>query len=44
LLDQFQALKANGALASPTDCAQRLVAFALSPDFGAAAVADLRDF
>jgi NAD(P)-dependent dehydrogenase (short-subunit alcohol dehydrogenase family) len=44
LLDQFQALKANGALASPTDCAQRLVAFALSPDFGAEAVADLRDF
>jgi NAD(P)-dependent dehydrogenase (short-subunit alcohol dehydrogenase family) len=44
LRDQFQALKANGALASPEDCARRLVAFALSPDFGAAAVADLRDF
>ena len=43
LRDQFQALKANGALASPTDCAQRLVAFALSPDFGGAAVADLRE-
>ncbi|RYE96257.1 MAG: SDR family oxidoreductase [Oxalobacteraceae bacterium] len=44
LRDQFQALKANGALASPEDCAERLVAFALSPGFGAAAVADLRDF
>jgi benzil reductase ((S)-benzoin forming) len=44
LRDQFQALKANGALASPADCAERLVAFALSPGFGAAAVADLRDF
>jgi benzil reductase ((S)-benzoin forming) len=44
LRDQFQALKANGALASPEACAERLVAFALSPAFGAAAVADLRDF
>jgi len=44
LRDQFQALKANSALASPQDCAQKLVAFALSPRFGAAAVADLRDF
>ena len=44
LREQFQALKANGALASPEDCAERLVAFALSPGFGAAAVADLRDF
>lgn len=43
LRDQFEALKANGALASPEDCAQRLVAFALSPGFGAAAVADLRE-
>jgi NAD(P)-dependent dehydrogenase (short-subunit alcohol dehydrogenase family) len=43
LLDQFQALKANGALASPADCARKLVAFALSPGFGSAAVADLRD-
>ena len=40
---QFQALKANGALASPENCAQRLVAFALSPGFGTAAVADLRE-
>jgi benzil reductase ((S)-benzoin forming) len=44
LRDQFQALKANGALASPEDCAGRLVAFALGAGFGAAAVADLRDF
>jgi benzil reductase ((S)-benzoin forming) len=44
LRDQFQALKANGALASPADCAQRLVAFALGAGFGASAVADLRDF
>jgi len=44
LLEQFQALKANGALASPADCAQKLVAFALSAGFGSAAVADLRDF
>nr|WP_314630695.1 SDR family oxidoreductase [uncultured Noviherbaspirillum sp.] len=44
LRDQFQALKANGALASPEDCAKRLVAFALGAGFGAAAVADLRDF
>jgi len=44
LLEQFRALKANGALVSPADCAQKLVAFALSPSFGTAAVADLRDF
>ena len=44
LRDRFQALKAEGALASPQDCAQKLVAFALGPQFGAAAVADLRDF
>lgn len=44
LRDQFRTMKANGALASPQDCAQRLVAFALSPGFGAVAVADLRDF
>ncbi|SMP50042.1 hypothetical protein SAMN06295970_102377 [Noviherbaspirillum suwonense] len=44
LRDQFEALKANGALASPEDCAKRLLDFALSPAFGAAAVADLRDF
>ena len=44
LLEQFRALKANGALTSPADCAQKLVAFALSEEFGMAAVADLRDF
>jgi benzil reductase ((S)-benzoin forming) len=44
MLEQFRALKANGALASPADCAQKLVAFALGPEFGAAAVADLRDY
>jgi NAD(P)-dependent dehydrogenase (short-subunit alcohol dehydrogenase family) len=41
---QFQALKANGALSSPAECGRRLLDFALSPGFGAAAVADLRDF
>jgi benzil reductase ((S)-benzoin forming) len=44
LRDKFQALKADGALASPEDCAGKLVAFALSPGFGKDAVADLRDF
>lgn len=40
----FEALKRDGALASPEDCARRLVAFALSPGFGDTPVADLRDF
>lgn len=40
---QFEALKREGGLASPEDCAKRLVAFALSPVFGNAPVADLRD-
>lgn len=44
LRERFRELKASGALLSPEDCAQRLVEFALSPDFGATAVADLRDF
>lgn len=44
LRERFRELKASGALLSPEDCAQRLVEFALSPAFGAAAVADLRDF
>lgn len=42
--EQFEAMKRNGALASPADCATRLVDFALSDAFGAAPVADLRDF
>ena len=44
LREQFEAMKRNGALASPADCAARLVDFALSDAFGAAPVADLRDF
>jgi benzil reductase ((S)-benzoin forming) len=44
LRERFEALKRDGALTSPEDCARRLVAYALGPDFGNAAVADLRDF
>jgi len=44
LRDRFQELKSSGALTSPADCAGRLVDFALGEGFGAAAVADLRDF
>ena len=44
LREHFEALKRDGALASPEDCAKRLVAFALSPGFGDTPVADLRDF
>ena len=40
----FEGLKRDGALASPEDCAKRLVSFALSPGFGDTPVADLRDF
>jgi NAD(P)-dependent dehydrogenase (short-subunit alcohol dehydrogenase family) len=44
LRERFEALKRDGALTSPEDCARRLVAYALDPRFGDAPVADLRDF
>jgi len=43
LRQRFEALKRDGALSSPEDCARRLVAYALAPGFGDAPVADLRD-
>jgi NAD(P)-dependent dehydrogenase (short-subunit alcohol dehydrogenase family) len=44
LRERFEALKRDGALTSPEDCARRLVAYALGSGFGDAPVADLRDF
>ncbi|HEY8608602.1 MAG TPA: SDR family oxidoreductase [Noviherbaspirillum sp.] len=41
--ERFEALKREGALTSPEDCARRLVDFLLSGKFGEQAVADLRD-
>lgn len=43
LRERFEALKRDGGLATPADCARRLVGFALSPGFGQHPVADLRD-
>jgi NAD(P)-dependent dehydrogenase (short-subunit alcohol dehydrogenase family) len=43
LRERFEALKREGRLDTPADCARKLVRFALSPDFGQQAVADLRD-
>ncbi len=40
---RFEALKRNGELASPEDCARRLVNYLLSEKFGRLAVADLRE-
>lgn len=40
---RFEALKRDGALAAPADCAARLVGYLLSAAFGQTAVADLRD-
>jgi NADP-dependent 3-hydroxy acid dehydrogenase YdfG len=43
LREKFEALKRNGALASPDDCAKRLVDYLLSEHFGTVPVADLRE-
>ncbi len=40
---RFDALKAHGGLASPHDCARRLVEYMLGESFGLQPVADLRD-
>ncbi|HYD58856.1 MAG TPA: SDR family oxidoreductase [Noviherbaspirillum sp.] len=42
--ERFDALKREGNLTSPADCARRLVDFLLSERFGDVPVADLRDF
>ncbi|MBC7137885.1 MAG: SDR family oxidoreductase [Defluviimonas sp.] len=41
---QFVGMKETGALASPGECARRLVDHLTGPRFGAASVTDLRDF
>jgi benzil reductase ((S)-benzoin forming) len=43
LREKFDALKREGALASPQDCAARLLDYLLSEEFGKAPVADLRE-
>lgn len=43
LRGKFEALKANGGLATPADCAAGVVAHLLSDRFGEAPVADLRE-
>jgi benzil reductase ((S)-benzoin forming) len=40
---RFEALKSNGELTSPEQCAQRMVEYLLSERFGSAPVADLRE-
>lgn len=42
LRERFESMKRDGTLASPQECAVKLVAFLLSKDFGKEAVADLR--
>jgi len=42
LRERFEGLKRDGQLASPEDCARRLVEYLLSGQFGHAPVADLR--
>lgn len=42
--ERFEAMKREGSLTSPADCAHRLVDYLLSARFGDAPVADLRDF
>jgi len=42
-LPRFEALKRDGELTSPEDCARRLVAYALSDDFGSDPTPDLRN-
>lgn len=41
--ERFEALKRNGDLADPKDCARRLVDYLLSEKFGQVPVADLRE-
>jgi benzil reductase ((S)-benzoin forming) len=41
--ERFEALKREGSLSEPKECAARLVDYLLSAGFGQAAVADLRD-
>nr|WP_217344754.1 SDR family oxidoreductase [Noviherbaspirillum sp. L7-7A]MBV0878934.1 SDR family oxidoreductase [Noviherbaspirillum sp. L7-7A] len=43
LRERFEALKREGQLDSPADCARKLLRFLLSDDFGKQPVADLRD-
>lgn len=43
LREKFEALKQSGALASPDDCAKRMVDYLLSEQFGTIPVADLRE-
>lgn len=43
LRDRFVALKENGALTSPADCAARLVSYLLQPEFGTPPVTDIRE-
>ena len=43
LRERFEAMKREGSLTSPEDCARRLVDYALGARFGEVAVADLRD-
>jgi benzil reductase ((S)-benzoin forming) len=43
LRERFDGLKRDGQLASPADCAARLVDYLLSEQFGQTPVADLRD-
>ncbi|GGH49364.1 SDR family oxidoreductase [Frigidibacter albus] len=43
LRERFVGLKESGGLASPEDCARRLVAHLIGPAFGASPVTDLRD-
>ena len=42
--ERFVGLKESGGLASPGECARRLVAHLTGPGFGASPVTDLRDF
>lgn len=42
--ERFEAMKRDGSLTSPDDCARRLVDYLLAERFGDAPVADLRDF
>lgn len=43
LRERFEALKQEGQLEAPADCASKLLRFALSTDFGQQPVADLRE-
>jgi benzil reductase ((S)-benzoin forming) len=42
--ERFEDLKRNGQLVSPEQCATQLIDFALSDAFGAAPVADIREW